>query len=50
LGLRTVSEYRDFSEGNRLDFAPMEFSGICWTVFIAGDAIREALEKEWFQL
>lgn len=49
LGLRTVSEYRDFNKGDRLHLEPVDFSGICWTVFITGDAIREILEQEWFK-
>lgn len=50
LGLLAVSEYRDFSKGERLYLQPIEFSGICWTIFTAGDAIREALEKDWVAL
>jgi hypothetical protein len=39
LGLFTVSERRDFGKGERLHLQPVEFAGICWTVFTAGDAI-----------
>jgi len=47
LGLLAVAEYRDFNKGERLYLRPTEFSGVCWTIFMAGDAIREALEKDW---
>jgi hypothetical protein len=50
LGLLAVSEHRDFGKGERLYLQPVEFSGICWTIFTAGDAIREALEKDWVGL
>ena len=50
LGLIAVSESRAFQKGDRLRLEPIEFSGVCWTLFTVGDAIRDALEKEWFQL
>jgi hypothetical protein len=46
-GLRTNWEQRDFSKGDRLHLEPLDFSGICWTVFFASESIREALEKDW---
>src|ERR1017187_6089324 len=50
LGLLAVSESREFHQGDRVHLEPIEFSGVCWTVFAAGDAVREALEKEWSQI
>lgn len=50
LGLLAISGCREFRKGDRVHLEPIEFSGVCWTVFTAGDAIREALEKEWSQL
>jgi hypothetical protein len=47
LGIRAVSEHRDFKTGDRLFLEPAEFSGVCWSIFSAGEAIREALEHEW---
>jgi len=49
IGLRVVAERRDFGRGDRIRLEPVEFAGICWTIFTAGDAIRETLEKQWFQ-
>lgn len=46
LDMRMISEHREFGREDRVRLEPVEFSGVCWTVFTAGDAIREALEKE----
>jgi len=45
-GLLAVSEHRDFGKGERLYLQPVQFFGLCWTIFRAGDGIRVALEKD----
>lgn len=50
LGIRSVSEHREFQHGERLKLEPLEFAGVSWSLFVAGNSIREALEKEYLAL